>query len=162
MALNPRKNTKGEQPDARSMSQKRQAQRTKPASHRGKEIGAKARTKKGLKQAPTFERRRWRNGATNSESYACDLSNALIQFGRDEEAIVISRRAVQQGPNFTPAHRYLIAALANAGQLAGAQGILKNLLKIEPDASLRGFNARNVGTAMKRIADGLRKAGFPE
>jgi len=69
---------------------------------------------------------------------------------------------VQQGPNFTPAHRYLIAALANAGQLAGAQGILKNLLKIEPDASLRGFNARNVGTAMKRIADGLRKAGFPE
>ena len=44
------------------------------------------------------------------------LANALIQLGRDEEAVAAARTAVQQGPNFTPSWRYLISALAHTGR----------------------------------------------
>jgi adenylate cyclase len=90
------------------------------------------------------------------------LTLALIQAGREEEAVTAGRLAVQQGPYFRVAWRFLVAALALAGRRDEASTALNRLLVIEPDSRVSTALASKNFTAQRQVLEGLRLAGLPE
>jgi TolB-like protein/tetratricopeptide (TPR) repeat protein len=92
------------------------------------------------------------------------MALALIQLGRDAEAVTFARRAVQQNPNIAPSWRTLASALAMSGQLDEARAALRQMLVLDPACTVQTM-ARRVGyseTTGARIFAGWRKAGMPE
>jgi pentatricopeptide repeat protein len=92
------------------------------------------------------------------------MALALIQLGRDAEAVTFARRAVQQNPNIAPSWRTLAAALAMSGQLDEARTALRQMLVLDPECTVQTM-ARRVGYSEAtgaRIFAGWRKAGMPE
>jgi len=89
---------------------------------------------------------------------------ALIQLGRDAEAIAVTRRAVQHNPNIAASWRTLTAALALSGRLDEARYSLSRVLELDPTCAINAMRVR-VGYSDKagaRIFQGWRDAGMPE
>jgi len=92
------------------------------------------------------------------------MALALIQLGRDAEAVTFARRAVQQNPKIAPSWRTLTAALAMSDKLDEARAALRQMLVLDPACTVQTM-ARRVGyteTTGGRIFAGWRKAGMPE
>ena len=91
------------------------------------------------------------------------LACAHYQLRQYEQAVETARRSWALNRNYTPGLTYLVAGLAQLGQIVEAQSALTDLKKLDPN-----FTA--VRTTMQRLyqnqagidhlLDGLRKAGF--
>ena len=93
------------------------------------------------------------------------LSEAAVIYylaGRYRDSLVACQRSLTAKPDYPVSMRYLVASLGQLGRGAEAQGAVRLLAKL--DGNLAGTEAylRNmfVESAVRRIADGLRKAGF--
>jgi TolB-like protein/tetratricopeptide (TPR) repeat protein len=92
---------------------------------------------------------------------------ALAHFvaGDDDQAAACARRALAQNPRFAPTVRVLAASLARRGNTAQASKAVEDLLRIEPDLTLRKLRAR-MGhmepATLDRFALALRLAGLPD
>ena len=100
------------------------------------------------------------------------LGRALIQLGRDAEAVDVLRGAVASNPTFAHAHALLAAALALVGEDAQAQAAMAAFRRAEPDTdvdTLARRSAAPIGAADPlyrsrdgRVVEGLRRAaGLP-
>ncbi len=96
------------------------------------------------------------------------LGRALIQVGRNADAVGTLRLAVGSNPNFAPGHALLAAALALAGENVPAQTAMSAFRRIEPampfeaiarcsavpfEATHSVYQSRN-----ERVLDGLHRA----
>ncbi len=90
---------------------------------------------------------------------ALGFANFVLQ--RYEEAAELGRRALGDRPNFLPAHRLLVASLAQLGDRAAIEAALSALLAVAPGYTVSAARAH---TAMrdKVLFEALRKAGLPE
>ena len=96
------------------------------------------------------------------------LGRALLQLGRDREAVETLRLAVASNPTFALSHALLAAALALAGEEAAAQAAMAQFRRAEPDTCvdvlawccavpLAATDPRYRG-GNERVLDGLRRA----
>ena len=96
------------------------------------------------------------------------LGRALVQVGRNADAVGALRLAVASNPNFAPGHALLAAALALAGENAPAQTAMSAFRRLEPampfeaiarcsavpfEATHSLYKSRN-----ERVLDGLHRA----
>lgn len=97
--------------------------------------------------------------AKNGQAYA------LVQLGRNDEAIPLFREAIQQNSEFAPAWRGLTAALAMAGQSEEARRALEKTMELDPAFSLESITIR-LGFSEKvrqgLLFEGWRRAGVRE
>jgi TolB-like protein/tetratricopeptide (TPR) repeat protein len=99
------------------------------------------------------------------------LGRALLQLGRDAEAVEALRLAAASNPTFAPSHALLAAALALAGDDAAARVAMAEFRRAEPNTPLEAlarraavpheatdplYQARNA-----RVLEGLRRAASP-
>ena len=98
--------------------------------------------------------------------YLACLALAHYSGGDHEGAVSWGRISLRENPAFTPTLRYLAAALAGSGDLAGAREAARMLLVRQPNFTLRGYQATNQpfhDRAQKaRHLEHLRLAGLPE
>ena len=96
------------------------------------------------------------------------LGGALIQLGRDAEAVEALRLAAASNPTYPPSHALLAAALALAGEDAPARAAMAEFRRAEPAASVEA-TARNAAVPLAatdplyqagnaRVLEGLRRA----
>ena len=89
---------------------------------------------------------------------------ALFYAGRYGEAVAAARRSLANVPEATTARRYLVAALARAGDIEGARRELAALLERQPNSTIgrtrAGHPLRNA-RSLERLLDALRQAGMP-
>jgi TolB-like protein len=93
------------------------------------------------------------------------LAFALVQLGRDAEAIALFRQAILQNPGFAPGWRGLTSALAMAGQLDEAKRALTRTLELDPPFTIQSITARlgfSDGARNGRLFEGWRRAGVVE
>jgi len=94
------------------------------------------------------------------------LAWAHLVAGRYDEALSWATLVLQFNPTVGFTLRVVIAALAYAGRLDKAREVLAKHMALEPDArisTLRASYIRRVSPqAFDVLADGLRRAGFPE
>ena len=98
------------------------------------------------------------------------LGRALIQLGRDAEAVEALRLAIESNPDHAPSYAYLAAALALSGDGDRARLELAEFRAAEPGTTLDVFARRSpvplCATAPAyrsrngRLLDGLRQAGL--
>ncbi len=93
------------------------------------------------------------------------VASALYFGGRAEEALPWARKVIQERPDWSVAHRSLIAALWLSGRHGEAKDAVKKHLEMFPRFSLR--HDREIspvrGTSgHERYFDALREAGLPE
>jgi adenylate cyclase len=100
-----------------------------------------------------------------------DPQNALVNVGlaaahylagRYNEAIVCSRKAMQQRFGLTNAHRVYIASSAQAGLIDEARTALAKLKELQPEVSIAWIE-RNIPYRpgpMAKFLEGIRKAGL--
>ena len=85
---------------------------------------------------------------------------------RYDDAISAASMVLQSQPGYGPTLRVAIAANALADRANAARAVLERHTALEPEArisSLRETYLRRVAPeAFEVLADGLRKAGFPE
>ena len=82
-----------------------------------------------------------------------------------DEAIAWGFRSVESNPNYTVSYRALASALAHAGRLDDAKGIVARLRALVPALSLSNLAEATVFKHSGRldlILEGLRAAGVPE
>ena len=101
-------------------------------------------------------------------SWMQGLGRALIQLGRDAEAVSALRLAIESNPNYAQYHALLAAALALSGDLTQARVELAFFRRAEPDISVDEFIQRSaVPYALTdplyrnrnaRVLEGLRRA----
>ena len=94
------------------------------------------------------------------------LSRALVQLGRDREAIEVLRQAVASNPRHAPSHALLAAALASKG--AAAQAAMSEFRSAGADTSAKVLARRPAVTleatdplhkaSNARVVDGVRRA----
>ena len=89
------------------------------------------------------------------------LGYAFIELGRFDEAIVAGKKAQRQNPSFPVAYRCLASAFAHLGRDTEAREAAVHVLETDPSFTISAFIARG-GQNLKRIIEGLRKAGLPE
>jgi tetratricopeptide (TPR) repeat protein len=90
------------------------------------------------------------------------LAFALVQLGREEEAIGLFRQAIRQNANYAPAWRGFTSAMAMAGQLDKARRALKRTMELHPAFSLDSITERlGFGEKVRngRLFEGWRRAG---
>ena len=96
------------------------------------------------------------------------LGRALIQLGRDAEAVDVLRLAVASNPIFAHAHALLAAALALAGEDAAARATMAAFRRAEPETPVEAL-ARRLAMPFEatdpldqgrnaRVLEGLRRA----
>jgi tetratricopeptide (TPR) repeat protein len=93
------------------------------------------------------------------------LAYALVQLGREAEAIGLFRQAIRQNANFASAWRGFTSALAMAGQLDEARRALKRTMELDPAFSLDSITERlGFGEKVRngRLFEGWRRAGVPQ
>lgn len=85
-------------------------------------------------------------------------------LGRDEDAVVAGRRAVELNPHFSILHGWLAAPLARLGRIGEAQAAAARLLALDPQFSIGGWSA-TVGIApgiVGEVTHAMQIAGLPE
>ena len=90
---------------------------------------------------------------------------ALFYAGRHDEAVVAARRSLANVPEATTPRRYLTAALAAAGHFAAARHELSELVKRQPNSSIRrtcAMHPLRKPELLERYLDALRQAGMPD
>ena len=93
------------------------------------------------------------------------LAFAHLYAGRLEDAAAVARRALEEQPNFSPAHRALAAALAHLGRREEAGEVVRRALAVVPGltTSYALAEARFTRPADRAVLEaGLRLAGLPE
>ncbi len=93
------------------------------------------------------------------------LAMTASMTGRNEEAIVWARKAIQVNPQFAGGHRSLAASLGHLGRFDDARDALAKLLELLPQMTI--VQARENlpikhEVDLEHYLDGLRKAGLPE
>jgi len=93
------------------------------------------------------------------------LSFALLQAGKDEEAILEARRGLELTTEFSTLHRVIASAAAHLGRMDEAYAAQRENERINPGDSIQMGWKRNAfadtpGT--RRYYEGLRLAGMPE
>ncbi len=90
---------------------------------------------------------------------------ALFFAGRFGESAAAARRSLASVPEATTPRRYLVAALAAAGDVAQAHLALADLVRLQPNSSISrtiaGHPLRDRGM-LQRLHDALRRAGMPD
>jgi TolB-like protein/Flp pilus assembly protein TadD len=85
---------------------------------------------------------------------------------RYAEALAGAQRVVRERPNFFPARRLLAAAHVGLGQLDQARGVVSELLRLQPNSSIKrdalGYVAYARVRDRERFVAALRVAGLPE
>jgi len=85
--------------------------------------------------------------------------------GRYELAVQFAEQTMQMRPDFVGAYRCSCAALARLGRVQEAKAMLDNVLRLQPNATLR-LVSETVPFArpldMENYLGGLRLAGLPE
>jgi Flp pilus assembly protein TadD len=93
---------------------------------------------------------------------------ANLYFGRDEQAVVWLRRAVETNPNFPLSHFLLAAALARVGTRHEARSAVRAGLALDPTFTIARFRsgaATDNPTYLSQreyACKGMREAGVPE
>jgi TolB-like protein/class 3 adenylate cyclase/Flp pilus assembly protein TadD len=100
--------------------------------------------------------------------WAAFAGMAKLQLGRDEEAATWLRRSIEFNRNYSTAHLFLAASLAQRRELEEARAVAAVGLTLDPTFTIRRFR----GTASsdnpvylagrERTIEGMRKAGVPE
>ena len=93
------------------------------------------------------------------------LSEAAVTYylaGRYRDSLVACQRSLTAKPDYPVSMRYLVASLGQLGRGAEAQGAVRLLARLDGDLAGTEAYLRNmfVDSAVRRIIDGLRKAGF--
>ena len=91
------------------------------------------------------------------------LAGAHYQMRHYEQAIEIGRRSWTLNRNWPAGLRYVVAGLAELGQIEEAQAPLVELRRLNPNLAFVEGNLQRLYTdraAVDHILDGLRKAGF--
>lgn len=92
------------------------------------------------------------------------LAAAHFFAGHFEESVTLTGRILAEVPTHNVARRYRAAALAHLGRAEEAKAVVAELLKVQPNSSLRV--SRSTGFHDPRMAElyitGLQKAGLPE
>ena len=90
------------------------------------------------------------------------LAAAHYLQGRFTEAVTSGRKATQQLPQLSGAHRIYVASLAQAGQIDEARAALQRLKELQPMISIAWIEryVPYTATAMTKFIDGMRKAGL--
>ena len=89
---------------------------------------------------------------------------AHLVAGHHEKAIELSRVSLRHNRMFTSTHKMLSVALSLSGRMDEARDAVKNLLKLEPTLTVRGFLEQYPGRDTehaKRFATALAGAGLP-
>ncbi len=120
--------------------------------HVGDGAGAAARLERAMRLSPV-------DPAKFYVMTALGYANFLLH--RYEEAAELARRALGDRPAFLPAHRLLVASLAQLGERAATKAALGALLAVAPGHTVSTAAAR---TSMRdpTLFEALRKAGLPE
>ena len=120
--------------------------------HEGDGPGAAARVERAVRLSPVDPA---------MFLFANALGFAQLLSGRHAEAAEWARRALGDRPGFLPAHRLLVASLAQIGDRAATDAALRTLLAAAPGYTVSAAAAQ---TSLRAPAlfDGLRKAGLPE
>jgi tetratricopeptide (TPR) repeat protein len=93
---------------------------------------------------------------------------AKLVLGRDAEAVIWLRRAVDANANFPTSHFLLAAALAQLDRISEAQSELRLGLAVYPSFTIAKYRAGLTSdnpiylAGVELIVDGLRRAGLPE
>jgi adenylate cyclase len=101
------------------------------------------------------------------------LGRALIQIGRDGEAVEALRLAVHSNPHFARGRAYLAAAEALVDNVDQARLHLAKLDELDPDMTIKRFAEERSSVPLdavspsylcgnERLLNGLRRAGMPE
>jgi TolB-like protein len=101
-------------------------------------------------------------------TWAVFAGMAKLHLGRDEEAAAWLRRSIEFNRNYSTAHFYLAASLAQRGKLDDARAVAAVGFTLDPTFTIRRF--RDSGSSdnpvylagRERAIEGLRKAGIPE
>jgi len=89
---------------------------------------------------------------------------AYAVAGNYEQAIEFCQRALRENRMFFSAHRILTISLALAGRLEDARRASEELMRLEPNLTVRGWRSRYPGSASEhteRFAEALGMAGIP-
>lgn len=90
---------------------------------------------------------------------------ALFYAGRHEEAVAAARRSLASVPEATTPRRYLTAALIRLGDPTAARRELAELVRLQPNSSMRRTMAMHPlkdKAMLETYLDALRQAGMPE
>ncbi|HJS83948.1 MAG TPA: winged helix-turn-helix domain-containing protein [Acetobacteraceae bacterium] len=119
--------------------------------HAGDGAGAAERLERAMRLSPVDPAKFY---VTTALGYA----NFLLR--RYAEAAELARGALGDRPNFLPAHRLLVASLAQLDERAATEEALAALLAVAPDHTVSKAAAR---TSMRdpTLFEALRKAGLP-
>jgi adenylate cyclase len=93
------------------------------------------------------------------------LAYAHFLLKEFDEAIAAGRRAIESNPNYTVPYRTVASALAHAGRIDEARGLIARLAVLVPDLSLSTLPELVVykhSGGLDLILEGLRMAGVPE
>lgn len=96
---------------------------------------------------------------------ASGRSIACLGDGSFEEGAEWARKALAQNPRYTVAMRLLAANLANLGQTDGPADAIADMLRIEPDLTIRKLRARLIfmdDALWQKLSRGLKLAGLPD
>jgi adenylate cyclase len=90
------------------------------------------------------------------------LAAAYYLEGRFAEAVTLGRKATQQLPQLSGAHRIYVASLAQVGQINDAHQALHRLKELQPGISIAWIERYVPYTAgaMAKFTEGMRKAGL--
>jgi adenylate cyclase len=86
-------------------------------------------------------------------------------LGNFEESLRWARQSVLTNPKFTTGHRTLIFTLVSTGRLEEARSAARELLRLDPTASVTRFRASSPFQKLELLEKGfagLRAAGIPE
>jgi tetratricopeptide (TPR) repeat protein len=96
---------------------------------------------------------------------AAGMAIAHLGEGEFTEGANWALKALAQNSRYTVAMRLLAANLASLGQVGSAGGTVSDMLKIEPDLTLRKLHARLLfmhEELWQKLSHGLRLAGLPD
>jgi TolB-like protein/class 3 adenylate cyclase/Flp pilus assembly protein TadD len=103
---------------------------------------------------------------TNAHAWLTVVAFAMLLLGSYDEAVTISRRAVEINPNYPQAHLWLAAALAHLGRVNEARAAAHAALAVNPTFTISRIRASSDDPTYlaqrERIRDGMLKAGVPE
>ena len=97
--------------------------------------------------------------------FAAGMAQAHYLEGNLDEAVSWAKKALVQNPRFAIAQRYLAASLAKLGHMEQASEVMQEMLKNEPQLTLRVLRSRLMflhENGWQKFSDGLRLAGLPE
>ncbi len=91
-------------------------------------------------------------------------TTALLEMGRDKEALETAQQAIHRAPHYPHAWRVLAASFAVLGKISEARLALAEHERLAPKVTLTQIRLRHQATlhATTRYFEGLRMAGLPE